>query len=181
MYEDNGSPGRTDRHERAWQPGYMIVVHTDADITGLGEAVEAVGHDVDILIEGHSRLSPNMAIRMARLLEAYNPFFFEEPVPPENVAEMAKVATTINIPLATGQRLYTRWAYRDLLEKQATDYIQPDLCHCGGFSEGRKIAAMAETYHVRVLPHNPNGPISTLVGVHLGICTPNLEMLEFPR
>ncbi len=142
---------------------------------------EAVGPDVDILIEGHGRLSPNMAIRMARLLEPFNPFFFEEPVPPESVAEMAKVAESINIPVATGERLYTRWAYRELLESQAADYIQPDLCHCGGFSEGRKIAALAETYHVRVLPHNPNGPISTLVGLHFGISTPNFEMLEYPR
>jgi galactonate dehydratase len=142
---------------------------------------EAVGPDVDILVEGHGRLSPNMAIRMARLLEPFAPFFFEEPVPPENVAEMAKVARAINIPVATGERLYTRWAYRELLEQQAADYIQPDLCHCGGFSEGRKIASMAETYHVRVLPHNPNGPISTLVGLHFGLSTPNFEMLEYPR
>ena len=71
--------------------------------------------------------------------------------------------------------------FAELLEKQAAVYIQPDLCHCGGFGEGRKIAAMAEVYHVRVLPHNPNGPISTVVGVHLGACTPNFEMLEYPR
>lgn len=142
---------------------------------------EAVGDDVEILIEGHGRLSPNTAIRMARAFEAYNPFFFEEPVPPENGDEMAKVAASVNIPLAAGERLYTRWSFRDLLEKQAVDFIQPDLCHCGGFYEGHKIATMAETYHVRVLPHNPNGPISTLVGVHLGACTPNFEMLEYPR
>ncbi len=142
---------------------------------------KAVGEDRDILIEGHGRLSPNMAIRMGRLMEPFNPFYFEEPVPPENVDEMLKVSSAINVPIATGERLYTRWAYRDLIEKQAADYIQPDLCHCGGFGEGRKIAAMAETYHVRVLPHNPNGPLSTMVWVHFGICTPNFEMLEYPR
>ena len=141
----------------------------------------AVGDDVDILIEGHGRLSPNTAIRMARMFEEFNPFFFEEPVPPENVDEMAKVAAAINIPVAAGERLYTRWSFRELLEKQAVDYIQPDLCHCGGFYEGTKIATLAETYHIRVLPHNPNGPISTLVGVHLGACTANFEMLEYPR
>ena len=141
----------------------------------------AVGDDIEILIEGHGRLSPNMAIRMARLLEEFNPFFFEEPVPPENVDEMARVAAAINIPVATGERLYTRWAFREVLEKQAADYIQPDLCHCGGFGEGYKIATLAEVYHVRLLPHNPNGPISTLVGVHLGACIPNFEMLEYPR
>ena len=142
---------------------------------------EAVGPDVDILIEGHGRLSPNMAIRMARRLEEFDPFFFEEPVPPENAEEMAKVAAAINIPVAAGERRYSRWEFRELLEKQAVDYIQPDLCHCGGFGEARKIAAMAEVYHVRVLPHNPNGPLSTVVGVHLGACTPNFEMLEYPR
>ena len=142
---------------------------------------EAIGPDAGLLIEGHGRLSPNMAIRMAHRFEEFDPFFFEEPVPPENVDEMAKVAASVNVPIATGERLYTRWGFRDLLEKQAADYIQPDLCHCGGFAEGRKIAAMAETYHVRVLPHNPNGPISTLVGLHLGACTPNFEMLEYPR
>jgi galactonate dehydratase len=142
---------------------------------------EAVGEEVEILIEGHGRLNPNTAIRMANLLEDYNPFFYEEPVPPENFDEMAKVAAAINIPVATGERLYTRWSFRELLEMQAVDYIQPDLCHCGGFYEGFKIATLAETYHVRVLPHNPNGPISTLVGVHLGACTANFEMLEYPR
>ena len=140
-----------------------------------------VGPEVDILIEGHGRLSPNMAIRMARLFEEIDPFFFEEPVAPENVDEMAKVAAAINIPVAAGERLYTRWSFRELLEKQAVDFIQPDLCHCGGFYEGHKIATMAETYHIRVLPHNPNGPISTLVGLHLGASTPNFEMLEYPR
>lgn len=141
----------------------------------------AIGPDADLLIEGHGRLTPTMAIRMARSFEEFEPFFFEEPVPPENVDEMAKVAASVNIPIAAGERLYTRWGFRELLEKQVADYIQPDLCHCGGFAEGRKIAAMAETYHVRVLPHNPNGPISTLVGLHLGACTPNFEMLEYPR
>ncbi len=142
---------------------------------------EAVGPDIDILIEGHGRLSPNAAIRVGRLLEEFEPFFFEEPVPPENPAEMAKVATSIGIPLAAGERLYTRWAFRELLEQQVIDYVQPDLCHCGGFLEGYRIAMMAETYHVRVMPHNPNGPISTLVGLHLGACTANFEMLEYPR
>ncbi len=140
---------------------------------------EAVGDDVDILIEGHGRLTPANAIRMAGLMEEYNPFFFEEPVSPDNVAEMAKVASSINIPVAAGERLYSRWMFRELIETQSVDYVQPDLCHCGGFSEGRKIAALAEVYHIRVVPHNPNGPISTLVGLHLGACTPNFEMLEY--
>ena len=91
---------------------------------------QAVGDEVDILIEGHGRLSPNMAIRMARLFEEFDPFLFEEPVPPENADEMAKVAAAVQIPIAAGERLYTRWSFRQLLEKQAVDYIQ------GNFSIG---------------------------------------------
>ena len=141
---------------------------------------DAVGDDVDILVECHGFLSPNTAIRVAEMLEECSPYFIEEPVPPENVDELAKVAASVNIPVATGERLYGRGAYRPILEMQAVDYIQPDLCHCGGFNEGRKIAAMAEAYHVRVLPHNPNGALSALVGVHFGACTANFEMLETP-
>ncbi|MCZ6677528.1 MAG: galactonate dehydratase [Candidatus Poribacteria bacterium] len=158
------------------------------DAAGMRDAVEriratreAVGDDVDILIECHGFLNPATAIRVGQMLEEFSPFFYEESAPPENVDEMAKVAAAVNIPIATGERLYTRYDFRQILENQIADYIQPDLCHCGGFNEGRKIAALAETYHVRVLPHNPNGPISTLVGVHFGACTANFEMLEMLR
>ena len=142
---------------------------------------EAVGPDVDILIECHGFLSAGTAIRVGRMLEEFAPLFYEESVPPENVDEMARVAAAVNIPLATGERLYTRYMFREVLEKQIVSYIQPDLCHCGGFNEGRKIAAMAEPYHVKVCPHNPNGPISTLIGVHFGACTANFAMLEMMR
>ena len=154
-------------------------MHTAAD--RIRKTREAVGNDVDILIECHGFLSAATAIRVGKMLEEFAPLFYEESVPPENVDEMAKVAAAVNIPLATGERLYTRYAFREILEKQIVAYIQPDLCHCGGFNEGRKIAAMAEPYHVKVCPHNPNGPISTLVGAHFGACTANFEMLEIMR
>ncbi|MBN1402386.1 MAG: mandelate racemase/muconate lactonizing enzyme family protein, partial [Anaerolineae bacterium] len=141
-------------------------------------AREAVGDDVAILIECHGALTARTAIRAAELLAPYNPYFLEEPVPPENVDEMAKVAAAIKVPIATGERLYGRADFRRLLELQVADFIQPDLCHCGGFAEGRRIADMAEPYHVKVLPHNPNGVLSTLVGLHFGACTPNFHMLE---
>ena len=133
----------------------------------------AVGQDIEILVEGHGRLSPNMAIRMARLLEEFNPFFFEEPVPPENIDEMARVAAAINIPVATGERLYTRWAFRELLEKQAADYIQPDLCHCGGFAEGRKIAGLAAAHNLPVTTHGVHD-----LQVNLLAAVPNASFLE---
>jgi galactonate dehydratase len=139
---------------------------------------EAVGDDVAIMIECHGALSVNTAIRAAHALAPYEPYFLEEPVAPENPDEMAKVAAAVHLPIAAGERLYGRAEFRHLLELQAVDFIQPDLCHCGGFAEGRRIAALAETYHVRVLPHNPNGVLSTLVGLHFGACTPNFQMLE---
>lgn len=142
---------------------------------------QAVGPDREILIEGHGRLSADAAIRFAEAVAQYEPFFYEEPCPPENPVEIARVAAAISIPVAAGERLYGRAAFRPLLEAGALAYVQPDLCHCGGFWEGRKIAAMAEVYGARVMPHNPNGPISTLVGLHLAACTPNFEMLEYPR
>jgi galactonate dehydratase len=142
---------------------------------------EAVGDDVEILIEGHGRLSADAAIRLAAAAAEYAPFFYEEPCPPENPEEIARVAAATTIPIAAGERLYGRAAFRPLLEAGALAYVQPDLCHCGGFWEGRKIAALAEVYGARIMPHNPNGPISTLVGVHLAACTPNFGMLEYPR
>ncbi|MBT3346435.1 MAG: mandelate racemase/muconate lactonizing enzyme family protein [Gemmatimonadetes bacterium] len=142
---------------------------------------EAVGDDAEILIEGHGRLSADAAIRFAEGAADFEPFFYEEPCPPENPEEIARVAASTSIPIAAGERCYSRWAFRALFEAGALAYAQPDLCHCGGFWEGRKIAAMAEVYRVRVMPHNPNGPISTLVGVHLAACTPNFGLLEYPR
>lgn len=142
---------------------------------------QAVGPDVEILIEGHGRLSADAAIRFAGAAAQFAPYCFEEPCPPENPEEIARVAAAISIPVAAGERLYGRRAFRALLEAGALAYVQPDLCHCGGFWEGRKIAAFAEVYGARVMPHNPNGPISTLVGVHLAACTPNFALLEYPR
>lgn len=139
---------------------------------------EAVGEDVDLCIEVHGKLNTMTAIRMARLLEEFVPFFYEEPVPPENVDAMAKVAAAVDVPIATGERLFTKWGYRDLLEKQAADIIQPDLCHDGGILETKKIAAMAETYYIQVAPHNPNGPVSTAACIQLGACIPNLIIQE---
>ena len=115
------------------------------------------------------------------MLQEFNPFFFEEPVPPENVDEMARVAAAINIPVATGERLYTRWAFRELLEKQAADYIQPDLCHCGGFLEGYKIATMAEAYYVLISLHDASGLINVLAGAHVMASVPNHYRVETTR
>jgi galactonate dehydratase len=142
---------------------------------------EAVGDDVDIMVDLHGRTWPEMAIQYAERLAPYRPWFFEEPVPPENVDALAQVARAIRIPVATGERLVTRYGFREVLEKRACGIIQPDLCHCGGLLEARKIAAMAETYYVSVAPHNPLGPVATAAALQFGFATPNFLIQEFLR
>lgn len=136
------------------------------------------GDDIDIMIDLHGRTTPEMGIQYAKALEPYRPFFFEEPCPPEFADGMAKVARSTSIPIATGERLVTRFQFRELLEKQAVAVIQPDICHCGGLWEARKIAAMAETYYVSVAPHNPLGPIATAANIQFAACTPNWLIQE---
>lgn len=140
---------------------------------------EAVGPKIDLLIECHGRFNMWSAIRMAHKLEPYDPFFYEEPIPPDNVDAMAEVQRSIRLPVATGERLYTRWDFRPLLEKQAARIIQPDICHAGGIMELKKIAAMAEAYYVTVQPHNSNGPISTVASLQLDASIPNVIFQEF--
>jgi galactonate dehydratase len=139
----------------------------------------AVGPDVDLCIEVHGRLAPAWAIEMARRLKPFDPFFYEEPVPPENFDALATVARAIQIPVATGERLTTKFLFRELLNRQAVDIIQPDLCHAGGLTEVKKIAAMAEASYVRVAPHNATGPIGTAAAVQLDACIPNFLIQEY--
>jgi galactonate dehydratase len=139
---------------------------------------EAVGPEVDLLIEVHGRLSPAHAIRMGKALEPYDIFFYEEPVPPEDMEALAEVGRSLNIPIATGERLYTKFDYARLLRRRAVDIIQPDPCHAGGILEMKEIAAMAEANYVRFAPHNPNGPIATAACLHLAACTPNFLIQE---
>ncbi len=140
---------------------------------------EAVGPSVDLMIECHGRFNMWSAIRMAQKLEPFDPFFYEEPLPPDNIDALAEVQRAIRLPIATGERLFTRWDFRMLLEKQAARIIQPDICHAGGIMEVKKIAAMAETYYVAVQPHNSIGPLCTLASLHLDASIPNVIIQEF--
>lgn len=121
-----------------------------------------------------------MSIRVLKELEPYYPLFVEEPVLPENTEEMVRVARSTSIPIAAGERLFGRFGFRRLIEQQAVSVVQPDLCHCGGIFEARKIAAMAETYYMQVAPHNPLGPISLAACLQLDACIPNLLAQEHP-
>ncbi|HEY8448337.1 MAG TPA: galactonate dehydratase [Thermomicrobiales bacterium] len=140
---------------------------------------DAVGWEVDVLIDCHGRLSPTSAVQMAEALAEFDIFFFEEPVLPEDPISLAKVAQKITIPVATGERLFTKWGFRDVLALGAAHVLQPDLAHCGGIWEGRKIAAAAETYQVAIAPHNPYSWLLTAVSVHLDFAIPNFLIQEF--
>ncbi len=145
----------------------------------LVEAVrDAVGPDVELLIEMHGRFTPAVAIAIARELEPFAPSWIEEPVPPENLKALAKVAERVTIPVATGERIHTRYEFRELFELQAADIIQPDITHFGGLLETRKVAATAETHYVMIAPHNVGGPIATAANLHLAACTPNFKIQE---
>jgi galactonate dehydratase len=139
---------------------------------------EAVGPHIDVAIDFHGQISPALAVRLARALEPYHPMFIEEPCLPQNVDTMVTVARSTSIPIATGERLFTKWGFREVLEKQAAVVVQPDICHAGGILEGKKIAAMAECYYATVAPHNPLGPISLASCIQLDACIPNFLVQE---
>jgi galactonate dehydratase len=141
---------------------------------------EAAGPDADLMIDNHGRSRPGAAIRLMRAMEPYDLYFFEEPTPPENLAALAKVVEAgFDMDLAAGERLYTKWGFRELLERQLVDIIQPDACHAGGITELKKIAALAETYDVRLAPYNPQGPVSIAACVQVAAAIPNFAILEY--
>jgi len=144
----------------------------------MGALREGLGDDVDIMVDCHGRHFPANAVEFCRVLAPFRPYFVEEPVPPENVEAMAEVRRASPVPIATGERIVTRFGFRPLLEKQACHVIQPDLCHCGGLWEAKKIAAMAEAYYVAVAPHNPLGPVANAAALHFALSTPNFLIQE---
>ena len=139
---------------------------------------EAVGDEIDILLDFHGRVTPQMAIQYAKAFEPYFPLFIEEPVQAEVPDAMSQVKQATSIPIATGERLFNRWGFRRILETEAASLLQPDCCHAGGISEVRKIAAMAEAYYAGVAPHNPLGPVSTAACVQVDFAAPNFVIQE---
>lgn len=141
---------------------------------------EAVGPDVDILVEVHRRLAPIHAVRVAQAMEPYTPFWFEEPVSARDLDALAEVRRAISLPVVTGEELYTKNEFRDVFEKRAADILNPDVCNCGGILELREIGAMAEAYHVAMAPHNYN---STTIGLaatlHASAGMPNFLITEY--
>ncbi len=140
---------------------------------------DAVGDDLEIGIGTHGQFSTSGAIRIANILEEFDPYFFEEPVSPENVDEMARVAAHTSIPIATGERLITKYEFRQVLEKGAANVIQLDVGQTGGILEAKKIASMCEAYYATIAPHMYCGPVAAAAAVQLDTCTPNFLIQEF--
>lgn len=170
-------------HALKWDPfGSAYMNLSGQEFRQAMECVEAVADAVkgqaDLLIEGHGRFNVPTAVRIGRALERFDPLWFEEPVPPDNLDALAEVKGRIRIPVAVGERLYSRWDYRPLLAKGCADFVQPDVSHAGGVLEMKKIAAMAECHYVPVCPHNPSGPVANAATLHLAACVPNFYLLE---
>ncbi len=141
---------------------------------------KAAGEDADIGLDAHAKVfEPARALELAYAMAPHRPFFIEEPIRPENISAMAHLRRKFPVPLATGEALYTKWEFNDLIRARAADIIQPDVCVCGGLMEMRKIAAIAEGHDVTVAPHNPMGPLATAINVHFAAATPNFLVLEY--
>jgi galactonate dehydratase len=150
-------------------------------ITQRVEAVrKAVGDAVDVGLDPHARIfEPYKARELTEAVRPYRPMFVEEPLRPENIPALAALRREVGVPIATGEMLYTKYAFRDILAAGAADILQPDLLICGGLLEAKKIAAMAEAHYVTVAPHSPLGPVSTAVAVQFAASTPNFLILEY--
>ncbi|HJY07929.1 MAG TPA: galactonate dehydratase [Bryobacteraceae bacterium] len=157
-------------------------IETPAEIEYAAETFaelrRAMGKDVDIAIDFHGAISPATAKLLIRAYEPYQPMFIEEPCQAQNVDTMADIARGTFLPIATGERLFTKWGFREVLEKKSATVLQPDMCHAGGITEVRLIAGMAEAYYADVAPHNPLGPISLAAGVQLSASIPNFLCQE---
>lgn len=141
---------------------------------------EAVGDEVDLCIEIHRRLTPAEAVVLARGIEPFHPFFYEDPILPDNFDAMGLLAQQVHIPIATGERLHTLFEFEMLLARGAVQYVRPDVCICGGITGAKKIAALAEAHYVQVVPHNPLGPVSTAACLQLAASIPNFALQEYP-
>jgi galactonate dehydratase len=142
------------------------------------ELRKAAGDDADVAIDFHGAVSPALAKVLIKALEPYSPMFIEEPVNCQNHDVMAEIARGTHLPIATGERVFTKWGFREVLEKNAATVLQPDLCHAGGITECRLIAGMAEAYYAAIAPHNPLGPISLAAGIQLAASIPNFLCQE---
>lgn len=139
---------------------------------------ETIGDDIDFAVDFHGRVRPALAIQLIHEMEALRPLFIEEPCLPEDVDAMREISSRVRVPVAAGERLFTRWGFQRLIESRAVSVIQPDVSHCGGISEAKKIAALSETYSMGFAPHNPLGPVNLAASLHLSFTIENFVAQE---
>lgn len=149
-----------------------------AAVERLAEVRDVLGDTADVGVDFHGRVTKPMAKRLVKELEPYEPMFIEEPVLPQHNDALPEIAQHTTTPIATGERMFSRWDFKSLFENQVIDVIQPDLSHAGGITEVRKIAAMAEAYDVALAPHCPLGPVALASSVHIDACSPNALIQE---
>ncbi len=195
VYDDAAAESFAERAARSRADGFsavkILAVGKTAPLDGLAALKDAerlmaaaragAGDDMDIMIDLHGRTSAAMAIQYAKVLEPFRPFFLEEPCQPDDPDGIARVARSTTIPIAAGERLTHRREFLPLLQSQAIAVAQPDVCHAGGLTEVRRIAALCDTFGVSMAPHNPLGPIATMVNIHLGFAMPNFLIQEVMR
>ncbi len=139
---------------------------------------DSVGDDIDIMVDCHARPSPAMGMQFAKALEPYGLYFLEEPCWPENISSLAAINSAVATPVATGERLTHLAAFRDLFAARGCEVCQLDLTHCGGFTEGKRIAALADAHRIALAPHNPQGPVSTAASLEFGFSQPSYVICE---
>jgi galactonate dehydratase len=139
---------------------------------------EAVGDDIDIMVDCHARPSPAMGLQFAQALEAYGLYFFEEPCWPESIDGLAMINAAVTTPIATGERITSLATFRDLFAARGCEICQLDITHCGGLTEARRVAGLAEAYRIALAPHNPQGPVSTAASLEFGFSQPSYIICE---
>ncbi len=177
-----------DRVSEGWKYLRMSVLDRDGilepsaavrdSVAHFAAAREAVGPDIELCIDVHTRLDPPDTIRLGRKLEPYDPFFIEDPLRCENPQTYRLVRNHVNCPLAVGEHYATKWEFRQLIEEELADYARIDLCIVGGLTEARKVASWCETHYIRIVPHNPLGPVSAAACLHLDVATDNFAVQE---
>ncbi|MDR1589922.1 MAG: mandelate racemase/muconate lactonizing enzyme family protein [Oscillospiraceae bacterium] len=159
---------------------WITITHEAMDraVNSLAAVREAVGPNIDLLIEAHGRFNVHTALKIADELAPYKPMFMEEPVFTDVVQDTIEFHKCSPVPTAAGERLFGKTMFRELIDRNGADYVQPDLLHCGGMSELKKIGIMAEVHGIQIAPHNPNGPVATAAAMHVCATLPNFEFLE---
>ncbi|HEV2123634.1 MAG TPA: mandelate racemase/muconate lactonizing enzyme family protein, partial [Chloroflexota bacterium] len=142
---------------------------------------KALGDSMELCTDVHTRLDPSDAIQLCRAIEPYRPYFVEDPIRSENPQSFRYLREHVHVPLAAGEQFASKWEFRQFLEEDLIDYARVDICICGGITESRKVANWAETHYIKLVPHNPLGPVSSAACLHLSLAVSNFGVMEQPQ